>query len=219
MSNLFFFVGIIGCQFWMCYHARSDSFARPSSISVLPTTFSTTKYSVHVGNLIDGAANAAACSSSSSAALQSSCNLRSAFSLCLNLITAVTCPSSGSQSTMSVTCYIVLPGMSMQLLRAYGSNGLDVSRLSTWAATCQNTQVSLSIASSMSARPAIISGDSSSAPLLSLQGIPFMDLTMENVTITGFGDGTFLYSSIHSTTLDQTHTKHFHNMIYKLRFN
>ena len=181
----------------MCCHSRRDfrqSIAedvviRPSPIFVVPTAFATTtNYLVHVGSTIDGTANVAACSSLPVAL--SSCNLRSAWALCQSLITATTCPSSGSPSTMLVTCAIVLPSMStIQMHQAYGSNGLDLSGLATWATSCQYTQVSLSIASSTSSRLAIIAGDSSSAPLLNLQGISFVDLTMENVTITGFGDG------------------------------
>ena len=199
--SLISIVLLLICQIWIRGHSRRDfrpsttehGYIQPSSRFVLPATFTTTtNYIVYVGSTIDGTANAASCSSSSTTAL-SSCNLRSAWTKCLSLITAVMCPSSGSQSTLMLTCAIVLPGTStLQMRKTYGSNGLDVSGLSTWAASCQNTQVSLSIASSTSARPAIITGDSSSASLLNLQSIPFVDFTMENVTITGFGDGTLL---------------------------
>ena len=186
-----FSIFLISCQLWMsCHSGREDAFTRPSSIFIFPTAFTTTtNYVIRVGSTIDGTSNSASCSYLSTL---SSCNLRSAWALCQSLITTANCPSSGSQSTMLVTCAIVLPDTStLHMQKAYGNNGLDLSGLSSWAASCQYTQVSLSIASSASSRPAIIIGDSSSAPLLNLQGISFLDLTVENVTITGFGDGKF----------------------------
>ena len=214
-------------QLWLCCYSKQplwpeqQGFIRPSSMIVVPATFTTTtNYIVSVGSTIDGTSNAAGCSSLSTTAL-STCNLRSAWAKCLSLITTAMCPSSGSQSTLLLTCAIVLPGTStLQMLKTYGSNGLDFSGMSIWAASCQNTQVSLSIASSTSARPAIIAGDSSSAPLLNLQGIPFVDFTMENITITGFGDGTFVSLVIYmlQSFTNQTQSNHHYDMIYKYRF-
>ena len=206
MLRTVFLIIFISCHIWICCHSRRRDFrpsnaeigfTRPSSVFVIPATFTTTtNYIVRVGSSIDGTANAAACSSSSSVAL-STCNLRSAWALCQSLITAMTCPSSGSPSILLLTCSVVLPGTStLQMMKAYGSNGLDVTGLTTWASSCHNVQVSLSIAASTSSRPATIAGDSTSAPLLNLQGIPFIGLTMENMTVTGFGDGTFLLSYI-----------------------
>ena len=186
MQCLYLTVVLLGCQLWCCCYSYRPEIGVGSA-----TVITTTSYIIHAGSTIDGIADVAACSSSSSVAL-TSCNLRSAWALCQSLITAVNCPSLGSQSTLLVTCAIVLPSTStIQVQKAYGSNGLDLSGLSTWAASCQHTQVSLSIASSTSSRPAIIVGDSSSAPLLNLRDISFVDLTMENITITGFGDGKF----------------------------
>ena len=49
-----------------------------------------TSYTIQVGNIKDGNADSNACSAT---AFRSTCNLRSAWALCMSLIQAVTCPS------------------------------------------------------------------------------------------------------------------------------
>ena len=94
-----------------------------------------TNYNISVGNTHDGTANSNACSTT---ALLSTCNLRSAWALCLSKVRAVTCPSSASQA-VSVTCAIVLPTSSSIAFKSGNGGAMTLSALSSWASTCNNT--------------------------------------------------------------------------------
>ena len=140
-------------------------------------------YSIQVGNTNDGNANSNACSAT---ALRSTCNLRSAWALCMSLIQAVTCPASASQA-VSVTCAIALPSSSSIAFNSCHGGAMSLSALSSWASTCKNTLVTLSI--SASTANTNITGDGTSTSLLYLAGIPFVRFSMRNVAVMGFGDG------------------------------
>ena len=94
-----------------------------------------TSYTISVGNTHDGVANSNACSTT---ALLSTCNLRSAWALCLSKVRAVTCPSSASQA-VSVTCAIILPTSSSIAFKSGNGGAMTLSALSSWASTCKNT--------------------------------------------------------------------------------
>ena len=94
-----------------------------------------TSYNISVGNTRDGTADSNACSIT---ALLSTCNLRSAWALCMSLIQALTCPSSASQA-VSVTCAIVLPASSSIAFKSGNGGAMTLSALSSWASTCKNT--------------------------------------------------------------------------------
>ena len=94
-----------------------------------------TSYTISVGNTHDGTANSNACSTTASL---STCNLRSAWALCMSLVRAVTCPSSASQA-VSVTCAIVLPTSSSIAFKSGNGGAMTLSALSSWASTCKNT--------------------------------------------------------------------------------
>ena len=145
-----------------------------------------TSYSVLVGNANDGIANSNACSST---ALLSTCNLRSAWALCMSLIHAVKCPLLADKALL-VTCDIVLPsGSSIAFKKSYGS-AMNLTALSSWSWSCNNTLVALSISAKTTTIPTTsIIGDRSSTSLLLLQGIPFVRFSMMNVAVTEFGNG------------------------------
>ena len=94
-----------------------------------------TSYTISVGSTHDGTANSNACSTT---ALLSTCNLRSAWALCLSKVRAVTCPSSASQA-VSVTCAIILPTSSSIAFKSGNGGAMTLSALSSWASTCKNT--------------------------------------------------------------------------------
>ena len=94
-----------------------------------------TIYTISVGNTRDGSADSNACSTTS---MLSTCNLRSAWALCMSLIQALTCPSSASQA-VSVTCAIVLPASSSIAFKSGNGGAMTLSALSSWASTCKNT--------------------------------------------------------------------------------
>ena len=94
-----------------------------------------TSYTISVGSTHDGAANSIACSTTT---LLSTCNLRSAWALCMSLVRAVTCPSSASLA-VSVTCAIVLPTSSSIAFKSGNGGAMTLSALSSWASTCKNT--------------------------------------------------------------------------------
>ena len=139
-----------------------------------------------VGNIHDSVGNSNACSST---ALLSTCNLRSAWALCMSLIHAVKCPSSADKALL-VTCDIVLPSSSsIAFKKSYGS-AMNLSALSSWSWSCNNTLVALSISAKTTTIPTTsIIGDRSSTSLLLLQGIPFVRFSMMNVAVTEFGTG------------------------------
>ena len=94
-----------------------------------------TTYTVSVGNTHDGSANSNACSTTT---LLSTCNLRSAWALCMSLVRAVACPSSASQA-VSVTCAIILPTSGSIAFKSGNGGAMTLSALSSWASTCKNT--------------------------------------------------------------------------------
>lgn len=144
-------------------------------------------YTIQVGNKNDGTANSNYCSST---ALRSTCNLRSAWTLCMSLIQAITCPSSASQA-VSVTCTIVLPSRSSIAFNSGHGGAMSLSALSSWSSTCRNTLVTLSIVSSVTTSN--VTGDGKSTSLLYLTGIPFVRFSMRNVAVIGFGDGSVAF--------------------------
>ena len=69
---------------------------------------------------------------------------------------------------------------------------MDLSALSSWASTCSNTLVTLSIATqktTSSSTKTNIVGDRTSTSLFYLTGILFVRFSMMNVAVMGFGDG------------------------------
>ena len=149
-----------------------------------------TSYTIQVGNIKDGNADSNACSAT---ALRSTCNLRSAWALCMSLIQAVTCPSSASQA-VSVTCAIILPSSTSIAFNSGHGGAMSLSTLSSWASTCKNTLVTLSIASLSTAAKTYITGDGTSTSLLYLRGNPFVRFSMRNVAVMGFGDGSAAFT-------------------------
>ena len=149
-----------------------------------------TSYTILVGNTLDGPANTNACSTT---ALLSSCNLRSAWALCMLFIQTVTCPSSIDEA-LSVTCAIVLPASSSIAFNSGHGGAMSLSALSSWASMCSNTLVTLSITTTTTTSlipvaKTNITGDGTSTSLLQLTGIPFVRFSMRNVAVIGFGDG------------------------------
>ena len=149
-----------------------------------------TSHNILVGNIHDGIANSNACSTT---ALLSTCNLRSAWALCMSLIQAVICPSSADQALL-VTCSIVLPASSSIAFNSSHGDAMNLSALSSWASSCNNTLVTLSIATTTTTSlipvaKTNITGDGTSTSLLYLTGIPFVRFSMRNVAVMGFGDG------------------------------
>ena len=94
-----------------------------------------TSYEISVGSIRDESiADVNACSTTE---LLSTCNLRSAWALCMSLIQAVTCPSSASQA-VSVACAIILPTSSSIAFKSGNGGAMTLSALSSWAPTCDN---------------------------------------------------------------------------------
>ena len=156
------------------------------SINVHPLANTITSYSIQVGYLPDGPATPSSCSYTSQ---QVNCNLRSALSYCMSLITSTACPSSSSTDTLSLTCTVVLPSNTTSIIQ--GPTSALTTSLTTWASTCNpnTTQVLLSLKSSRNDVVARIVGDHSAASLLVLKSVSFLSLSVVNMSISGFGNG------------------------------
>ena len=159
-------------------------------INVHPLTNTITSYTVRVGNLVDGTSNPSSCSATSQ---QLTCNVRSAWSYCMSLITSTACPSTSSTDTLALSCSVLLPSNTTSVIQGatYGTVLTTSSSLTTWASTCNpnTTQVLLSMKSSSNHIIARIVGDNSAASLLVLKTIPFLSLSLLNISIVGFGNG------------------------------
>ena len=146
-------------------------------------------YDILVGNIHDGPASSSACST---IALLSTCNLRSAWALCMTLIHAVTCPSSARQALL-VTCNVTLPSSSSIAFNSGHGGAMDLSAVSSWASTCDYALVSLSISTKTTASlpkaKTNITGDGTSTSLFYLDSIPLVRFSMRNVVVMGFGNG------------------------------
>ena len=148
---------------------------------------STISYTIQVGNLVDSEVNSDGCSTSSKL---STCNVRSAWAYCMFLINQQSC---GNNAV--VNCAMVLPsGTTSMMSGTY--RALNLSTLTTWAATCTFTQVSLSVVGSVTGGlVALVQGDGTSSAFIDVENVPFLTLTMSDINVVGFGDGTMTFLS------------------------
>ena len=152
--------------------APSDT---PTAVpTALPTT--TALVTVRVHQLSDGAAIADSCDTSPTGL--SSCNLRSAWALCLQYISSVS-----SSCSYPPSFRVVLPAGSTSILQQQHGGSLIFDNI---ALTCN---ISLSIMSSSQYSQATIQGDSSSPGLMSVTSpyIRVISLHLAYLTITNFG--------------------------------
>lgn len=135
-------------------------------------TYQLQSVTVKVRQLTDEYPYAALCDTSLTGL--STCNLRSAWKLCNNMIASMSC-------TVPQSYIILLPAGSISYLdKQYGIDGLvSLSRPSC--------KVALSIASSSEA---VIQGDISSAPFLNvINAYSLLQINLLNLFVSGFGDG------------------------------
>ena len=164
---------------------------RPSAAPVAaigqPVSDSTISYTIQVGSLVNSAANSAGCSSSSKL---STCNVRSAWAYCMSLIHQQSC---GNNAV--VNCAMVLPsGTTSMISGQYGA--MTLSTLTSWAAPCTLTQVSMSVVGSVTgALVALVQGDSTPFAFIDAENLGFLTLTMSDINVLGFGDGTVTFLS------------------------
>ena len=148
----------------------------------------TTSYTIQVGNLVDGPANSNSCDPNSKL---STCNVRSAWALCLSLISQWSCGDSNV-----VSCAVVLPSDTTSVVSSGTYGAMDLSALTSWAAACTLTQVSLSVVGSVIGGPvASIQGDGTSSAFIDAENVAFLTLTMADLSVVGFGDGTMNFLS------------------------
>ena len=159
-------------------------------LTLTTTTSATTTsiaYTVNVGNFTDGPADPTACSTTSPPL--PTCNLRSAWALCLARIHETTCPSSAA-SPLALSCTVTLPAFSTSEIRGkvYGTVVNVTAALATWASLCQFTTVKLSMVGTTATATAAVTGDQSSASLVVIQQLPFVSFSLSNVNVSFFGN-------------------------------
>ena len=148
----------------------------------------TTSYTIQVGNFVDGTANSNSCDPNSKL---STCNVRSAWALCLSLISQQSCGNS-----VVVSCAVVLPSGTTSVVNSGTYGALDLSALTSWATACLLTQVSLSVVGSVIGGPvASIQGDGKSSALIDAENVAFLTFTMSDLSVAGFGDGSATFVS------------------------
>ena len=156
----------------------------PSSGNTLPTT----SYSVQVGNLMDSDVNTNGCSQSSKL---STCNVRSAWALCLSLIKQQSCGS-----LAIVKCAVMLPSNTTSMVMSGTYGAMKLTALTSWATTCTLLQVSLSVVSSVTGGlMALVQGDVSSSAFVDAENVRILTLIMSDIKMVGFGDGTVTFLS------------------------
>ena len=149
---------------------------------------STTAYTIQVGNLVDSAGDSNGCSLSSKL---STCNIRSAWAYCMNLINQQACGNSAV-----VTCAVVLPSNTTSKVMSGTYGAMDLSAIKSWASSCTLTQVSLSVVSSVTGGlVAWVRGDGKSNAFVDVESVGFLTLTMSDINVVGFGDGTVNFLS------------------------
>ena len=162
----------------MTNSVRHPTIHRPNDWKVL----STTSYTILVGGFVDGEVMTDGCSTSSKL---STCNVRSAWAYCISLISQQSCGNNAA-----VTCTVVLPSNSTSVMNG-NYKALNLSTLTSWATSCTLTQVSLSVVGSVTGGLAAwVRGDSSSSAFIDAESVPFLTLTLSDLNIAGFGDGT-----------------------------
>ena len=150
---------------------------------------STTSYTIQVGSLVDSAADSNTCNPSTKL---SSCNVRSAWALCVSLINQQACGNNAA-----VSCTVVIP--SNTTITMSGANGaLDLTLLQPMATNCIRTKAYLSVVGSVTGGLVTwIRGDSTPSPsaFIDAENVPFLTLKLSDINVVGFGDGTVNFLS------------------------
>ena len=166
-------------------------------------------YIIGVGNLQDSDANPSQCSTT---ATLSTCNVRSAWALCLSTIAALPCTARPGTEGLPTSCKVVLPANSISTIKGaqYGGRNPNVVVLLSYPLGNCNTEqypvnsgqfpVSLSMTSASSAGVATIVGDGSATRFLATFGgiSNSVSLSISNVNINGFGNGAVFAQSLGS---------------------
>ena len=140
-------------------------------------------YTITVASSDDRSSDSTLCSSSGAL---STCTLRSAWALCMLLVTAVTCPAT-VRDALLVQCNIILPNRFSTLMQdTFGPSPLTTS---SWALTCDHTEVDISISSP---GMATVSSNGAGASFLSVSKGAFLRVSLTNLTVTGFGGAVVL---------------------------